>query len=441
MMSRIPGVLGAICALLLLALLPAQASETQAVAAPEADGVEVGNADEQPIDTPPADAQPMAETEPTNDLMQAEDESGSESPDYASEAVETPSKPSHAVVLGEVGYDDQGREGRIHIVVPGDTLWDISDAYLGTPWVWPSIWTDNRDIQNPHLILPKDRIWISRHEMRRVTAEEAERLLAGEPATDVPAAVEDGVEGDPLPRTYRVSYAESHGFVTSQELESSASIVESVAPRVMMVQPDEVYIGLGESDVAVGDQFTIFRTDAKIYDPDTNRLLGYHVNVLGWAEVTKPAAETSIVQIRQSNSEIEAGDRIMPREPAVIDVELTGSPEGVDGQIAFLPHGRGMMAMTEFVYLNRGSLDGLAVGNELAVYRPGWRAREEARNERVAIPDRPIADLLVVRTRDDTSVALIRQSETELELGDHFRGASEFAPAVSASPASPASME
>ena len=71
-------------------------------------------------------------------------------------------KPAEKPVLGAIGYDAQGRQGRIHVVVKGDTLWDISEAYLGTPWVWPPIWKDNgEDIANPHRIYPGDRIWIT----------------------------------------------------------------------------------------------------------------------------------------------------------------------------------------------------------------------------------------------------------------------------------------
>jgi L-lysine 2,3-aminomutase len=43
----------------------------------------------------------------------------------------------------------------------------------------------------------------------------------------------------------------------------------------------------------------------------------------------------------------------------------------------------------------------------------------------VEVPDRVIAQLLVVRAQPETAVALVTHTEEELELGDHFRGAGE----------------
>jgi nucleoid-associated protein YgaU len=341
--------------------------------------------------------------------------------------------------LGAVGYDSDGRQGRIHLVVPSDTLWDISDAYLGTPWVWPSIWKDNRDIENPHLIHPGDRIWITPHEMRRVTPEEADALLANQPAqaetlATVPAApeAEEPVGFQPVPaampesaplamRSLKVSAIESAGLVSPEQLAASASVVGKIPERVFLTQEDQLYIGLGESDVDVGDQFTVFRTKEKVYDPDTGRLLGYHVAIVGWIEVDESYAETSRATVRMSTTGVAVKDRLIPREPLPQEIALQPSPEGVEGKISFFPQRRVLMGHNDFVYLNRGSLDGLEVGSPLEVYRAGYGAQEVTRHEDVAVPDRVVAKMVVVRAATEASVAVITNTDTELKLGDRFR--------------------
>src|SRR5512134_3930029 len=45
-------------------------------------------------------------------------------------------------------------EGLVHTVVEGDTLWDLSAKYLGSPWKWQELWERNRFVTNPHYIYP-----------------------------------------------------------------------------------------------------------------------------------------------------------------------------------------------------------------------------------------------------------------------------------------------
>ena len=346
----------------------------------------------------------------------------------ASTAGETPA-------LGAQGYDAQGRPGRVHIVVRGDTLWDVSEAYLGTPWVWPSIWKDNQEIHNPHLIRPGDRIWITPSEMRRVTPEEAAALLAGQPAALEPEAESAAEpEAPPLPlaapqpearHTLLVSAREGVGLVTPEALEASGSIVSAVPDRVMLSQGDGVFVGMPEGDTQKGDQYVIFRVQEKVFDPDTGRVLGHHVEILGWVEIEQPNPESALATIRESFGEIEVGDRLMPREPLPEEIAILGSPGDVDGRISFFANKRTVMGTADFVYLNRGALQGLEVGSPLEVYRQSFLANEVTRDERVRVPERVVAQLFVVKADPNTAVAYVAHTNTELALGDHFRGAQE----------------
>lgn len=373
------------------------------------------------------------EDDPAGDAEAAIVEAPVETPDalesLPGEAVESELGEAAESELGAIGYDSAGRPGRIHVVRVGDTLWDISDLYLGTPWVWPSIWQDNRDIENPHLIYPGDHIWITPSEMRKISKQEAEALLAGQPAA--PEA-EPFVEPEPVVTpsvpavqgedpTYFVANRPSVGLVSAEMVDAAASILENVGPRLMIGQPDRIWVGLGEGEVEPGDQFTVFRVQEKVFDPATKRMLGYHVNLLGWVEIAEVSKESSLAVVEQSSSEMAIGDRLMPRQEPVQEVAIQPSSSDVRGQISFLAHQRTTMGSLDFVYLNRGTLDGIEVGTPLEVYRQGFLKRDEVRQERLTIPERVVASLLVVRAAPEASVALIRRTEEELTLGDHFR--------------------
>ena len=50
-----------------------------------------------------------------------------------------------------------------YIVVPGDTLWSISQRYTDSPWRWPELWNMNKDqVRNPHLIYPGNVLVLDR---------------------------------------------------------------------------------------------------------------------------------------------------------------------------------------------------------------------------------------------------------------------------------------
>jgi hypothetical protein len=264
--------------------------------------------------------------------------------------------------------------------------------------------------------------------MRRLSAEEAEKMLAAHPAEQAPEP--EIVSQPPLPQPavepqvfHRESAEELVGLLSEETLESAASIVSAVPTRVLLGSGDRVYIGLGRDDVAKGDRFTIFRTREKVFDPETGRMLGWHVDFLGWLEVTEPSDETSLGEIRMSGGEIEVGDRLIQKEAPQLDIAIGPSPAGVEGRISFFPNSRTLMGTQDFVYLNRGSDDGLVIGSPLEVYREGFTAREVARDESVRVPDRVVAKLLVIRAQPASAVAVVRHTAEELALGDRFRGA------------------
>jgi len=376
--------------------------------------------------------------------------------------VATARETSHGIVLGPKGVDDMGRAGRLHTVSSGDTLWDLSAAYLGTPWVWPSVWIDNDGIDNPHLIVPGDQIWITANEMRVVSAAEAEAFLeplameseidpipmvdddamdsmeiaettdspaAHDASADDPSMLEafpvavPGQASDSMAPGWQVTISRRNamGFVSADDLAGASTLVGSPVERINLAEGDPVVVGMGEGDVEMGDQFTIFQVVEEVRDVETNRILGHHVDVLGWLDIRELTGDTAMGEIQMSYSEILRGVRVMPRKMLSRRVTARNTPDAIEGKVVFLPSERTVMGEGGYVYLNRGEFHGVEIGSELEVFEPGVIVTERSRRVDVRTPDHSVADLVVVSVMEETSVAFVLSSKRELEVGDDVR--------------------
>jgi hypothetical protein len=290
--------------------------------------------------------------------------------------------------------------------------------------------------------------------MRRISAEEAEQLLtsasvgAEEPVADAVAEPEYLPEVFPEPELaaapaeevapepelpveaefgpvmtgeiLTLSPGQAGLIVTSDVLDSAGEIVDSPSPRVYLTQKDEVYLAMGEGEVEVGDQFTIFRQVRQIRDPKNRRLIGHYIDELGWLVVREVEGESSIAVIDEAVDDIKRGDQLIPRMRLPQEIAIREPQEGIDGMIALMPGHRRMMGTTDSVFVNLGSIHGIEIGSRLEVYRQGTGM---ARPTRVAMPDQVVAHLVAINVEPEVSAAIITQTRGELEIGDPVRSA------------------
>lgn len=319
------------------------------------------------------------------------------------------------VTLGPVVKDAQGREGRIHTVVSGDTLWDISEAYMGSPFVWPKVWKNNPAVKNPHRIYPGNQIWISDNEMRPIGADETFTTSStGEDAVAKPVG------------SFPVPAIEDIGFLSNEEFESAGALLGSPEGEKWLTMNRRAFVGFGEGQVREGDRFTVVRENERVRDPETGARIGVHVEKLGWLEITKVGPESSEAFIRVSNDAMLRGDRLIPRiEPALEVPVRVGDVAGVDGQIALVPDDRTITGQRDVLFLNRGSDHGVDVGSVLEVFRPGAVVKDSETQLSHALPDDVVGNLIVVSARPESAAAIVTHATVEMVAGDRFRGASD----------------
>lgn len=366
------------------------------------------------------------------------------------------------VESGSAAVDNMGKRGNIHVVQNGDTLWAISDTYLKTPWVWPAVWQDNADIANPHRIYPGDHIWISSTAMRKVSPEQAIEMVAAEQlaATDrgvgemplteelaTPAKgdglvvldeVLDDVEVLPIApaapvetvRNIVVPGIEGFSYISEDEHDGATSLVASPSMRTWLAQGDPVVLGLGEGETEVGKQYEIFEEADPVRDPQTGRTYGYHVRVLGWAEVTAIHGDSSSAEIRMSTGGIMRGAKVVERRSIPAQVALKAAPADLEGRIIYLPLYRTQVSNMDYVFVDRGAVHGVEVGSEIMVYNAGALKRDTARGVNVRVPAHKVGDLVVISVQSTTSVAYVVESTRELAIGDTVRSSARTHVAV-----------
>ena len=303
-----------------------------------------------------------------------------------------------------------------YVVLPGDTLWDISARFLKEPWRWPEIWRMNRaQIRNPHRIYPGDVIVLDRDAagkpFLRLEAKlrpqiHAETLTQAVPS--IPPNVIDPFIATPL-------------FVEQNTLQS--------APRIVATQQDRVFLGKGDTAYVEGapsaqSQWHVFRNGQPLYDPENPKLiLGYEAFHLGSATQVQPG-NPAVFQIDTAKQEIGYGDRLVPAaRPELVDYVPHAPDQRIEGRVVSVYGGVGSGGKLSIVALNRGKADGVEVGHVLALERNRTVVQrdEEDRQQSVVIPALRFGLVFVFRLFEHVSYALAVQSDGTIEVNDFIR--------------------
>lgn len=339
----------------------------------------------------------------------------------AGATVETPVPESQFAAMETMGliWIQEGNVKRLaYVVQTGDTLWDIAQRYLNSPFYWPKIWERNTFVINPHLIFPGDILYIYPEGL-------IEKPYTG-PGQSIPVSPIAASEDQRREIIYQ--HAGSTGFLATEDIESAGKIVGNPANVVLLGENQYVYINVGKADrVEVGDRYSIFRIGSPgrkkpemVIHPITGKPAGYKVLNLGELEITKAYAETSEALIVNSYQEIYNGDLITPYlQPLEEKVEIRATE--IESLHAYIVTGKDdlkLMGKNDIVYLDRGSEDGVMRGNVFVIYEPCDIIKDDVTGEFIRIPEKIIGNVLILEPRKKTSVGLIIDSIREIAPGD-----------------------
>jgi len=307
-----------------------------------------------------------------------------------------------------------------HVVVKGDTLWDISGKFFKDPWKWPYIWGMNKDsIKDPHWIYPGDVIVLD-----RATG----TLRIGQAGTGNTGSSSDIIKLSPKAREGHSTHdavpsipANAIAPFLSQPLVIEEGALKD-APTLIGAREGRVILGAHDIGFVKGlppdkgSKWQIYRPGKTFTDPDTGEALGIEAVYLGNAEVTD-FAEVSTIAITHSVQEINQGDRLVAPSGGTVNTYLPRAPGGnISARIISVYGGVSQAGQNTAVTLNKGARDGLESGHVLALYRKGEDVKSEG--EKFTLPDERYGLVFVFRVFDKVSYALVMQTRLPVQLLD-----------------------
>jgi len=321
-------------------------------------------------------------------------------------------------------------EGIIHKVVEGDTLWDLSAKYLGSPWKWTEIWERNRFLTNPHYIYPGIQVVIVPPGAREIVLGQ-EALSASGPGEPVPApalpveAVKPAVIPVPAPRIPYLDISPSD-FVRAGEFSKEApqgigNIQAGRDPKVGFVEGDAVYLSL-RKEIPEGQLLGVYRVRGPINSPGKRPVSGYVKYLIGVIQAGPIRDGQPTGRIRQSFEDLTRSDLISEEIPAYNPVRIDPGEDGIPSSVITGRLDNKELAQGDFVYLDQGASAGVAVGNVFRLFVPtGAAAAAEPTTVSGKVLFAPVAKAVVVRVSTDFSTAYVASSTESFAAGASAR--------------------
>ncbi len=311
-----------------------------------------------------------------------------------------------------------------YTVVKGDTLWDISETFLKSPWLWPEIWHVNPQIANPHLIYPGDVISLvyvggkARLVLERGDGSRTVKLSPTarvEPLdTVIPAIPLDAIS----------AFLKRSRVVDAEVLAQATYVIAGHEGRIITGGGDKLYArDYQDGGVTLYSSYGVYRPGDPYVDPDTGEVLGIEALEVGLGKIIEKEDEVSVMRLASSEQEIRLRDRLLPTEQVdVVPTFFPSSPKNEpDAKIISVLGGVGQVGQFDVVAINRGAREEIEVGNVMAIYHMSGAVKDRIRNDVVELPPERGGLLMVFRVFEKMSYGLVLKAQRPLAVMDELR--------------------
>jgi hypothetical protein len=329
---------------------------------------------------------------------------------------------------------------KTHVVVKGDTLWDISAIFLEQPWLWPKLWRLNPEINNPHLIYPGDIITL-------VFDEKGQPMLVLKPvkasykwSPKIRQKSKDDTAIRLLPLEVIAPFIKYDHLFSEEQLENLPYVIGNDEGYKSSINGFTVYVN---KELDLANTYAIYNKGEEIIDPETGNSLGFYVDLVATGQALRTGDqsenEPATLKISTAKREIHSGDFVVPVHdgqmfPSVFTMKAAN--KSLRGSIIKASSNGNKFGKLEVVMINRGIEHQVTIGDVMAIKRlsPGvvdtstgpeytvetsrWNRLLTSDGSDYKMPEEILGELMVFKVYQQASMALILRTEKPARLQD-----------------------
>ncbi|MGF1693628.1 LysM peptidoglycan-binding domain-containing protein [Photobacterium kagoshimensis] len=309
----------------------------------------------------------------------------------------------------------------VYTVKKGDTLWDISNHFLATPWLWPKLWQANPEIENPHLIYPGDKLYLVWVDGQPRLQRKPSKVIKLSPTIKVTRSPITTLQSSLV-----LPYLVEHRLLSDEALAKAPRVLGSDDQRKQLSAGDVVW---ADTLLPVGEAWWVYRP-IETYSRQGSKSVTVLKEV---AKLTVLAQqdETSTLALQSYRQEINLNDVLLPAPALGASADLHFSPANpptdIAAQVMGAIGGQSYIATSEVVVLDKGHLDALQAGHVLQLYHPATEVEGSKGSyqykqspyvgKQFQLAPRGIGEVMVIRAYDAFSLAVVLRSTEPFSAG------------------------
>lgn len=307
-------------------------------------------------------------------------------------------------------------EPTIYVIKQGDTLWGLSERFIKDPNYWPSMWSKNSQVTNPHFIYPGQKVRVFPDRLEFVPKDQA----ASAPQRAVPAKDVETFQEFAAEKSYTIFGSE--GFLMEKDVKPAGTLIGVQNDRILAGDDDIVYTDIGTAQGAKGgEKYSVFRKDSTVTHPVTSEVMGTKIIPLGVIQLTDLESKSSRALVSRASREISPGSYLMPyKENRRREIPLKMATRELRGYILESFSGISIIAAGDIVYIDLGSAQGAEPGNMLYIVRDVTLDQRYAEGRIDKLPQELLGALVILETGKKVATALVVKSIDAIYKGDRL---------------------